>query len=415
MSDLIIKNIQTLVLGQSSEAPLRGKSMLQLPSLSNAYLYCKAGRIADWGSMNDLPEPYLQAQESYDASGRVVLPAWADSHSHLVFAGTREQEFADRIQGLSYEEIAARGGGILNSAAKLRSMSEDELFEAAKIRLKELIEMGTGALEIKSGYGLNPEAELKMLRVAQRLADLNWIPIKRTLLAAHAIPPEFKGDKQGYMDQVCNEILPAVAKEKLADYVDIFCEKGYFDVKDTIRMVEAGASYGLKAKVHVNQFNVLDAIPPLVQNHCLSVDHLEVVSKGDIQALSEGNTIATALPGCSLFLSLPYTPARELIDANVPVALASDYNPGSAPSGNMNLVVALACFKMNLMPEESINAATINGAHAMELGHEVGSIAKGKLAQLIITKPMESYSYIPYAFGHHPVDQMVIQGKLWKS
>lgn len=414
MHSLLIHNIKELIFTQE-DVPARksGVDMAQLPSLKDAYLYCENGLIVDYGPMESIPRSYQTADELINATGKLVFPSWVDSHSHLVFAGTREQEFADRIKGLSYEEIAARGGGILNSAKRLSESTEDELFEVAKTRLREVIELGTGAIEIKSGYGLSVESEIKMLRVVKRLKELNWIPIKATFLGAHAIPADYKGNKQGYLDLVIKEMLPKIAEEGLADYIDAFCEDGYFSVEDTIAVMEAGKKYGLQAKIHVNQFNILGGIKACVDYNARSVDHLEELNDADVEALQGAETIATLLPSCSLFLSIPYAPARKLIDAGLSVALATDYNPGSTPSGNMNLVVALACIKQRMLPEEAIQAATLNGAYAMHLENEMGSITKGKRANVFITKPMDSYTYIPYAFGSQHIDQVIVNGKRW--
>lgn len=414
METLLIKNIGELILCESNPPKRKeGKALSKLNTLKNAFIICKDERILDYGSMEEIPETYLDCAQQIDAAGRLVFPSWVDSHSHLVFAGTREKEFADRIKGLSYEEIAARGGGILNSADRLGQATEDALFETAKTRLREVIEMGTGAIEIKSGYGLSVENELKILRVVKRLKALNWIPIKATFLGAHAIPAMYKDNKKGYLDLCINEMLPKIAKEGLADYIDAFCEKGYFSVEDTVAIMKAGQKHGMQAKIHVNQFNVLGGIEACVKHNARSVDHLEELSDQDIEALKGAETIATLLPSCSLFLSIPYAPARRLIDAGLSVALATDYNPGSTPSGNMNLVVALACIKQRMLPEEAIQAATLNGAYAMHLEDDLGSITKGKRANLFITKPMESYTYVPYAFGSNHIAQVIINGKVW--
>jgi len=342
--------------------------------------------------------------------GEWFFPSWVDSHSHLVFGGTREGEFVDRINGLTYEEIANRGGGILNSAKKLANSTEDELYESASTRLIELIKMGTGALEIKSGYGLSTESELKMLRVVKRLKENFPITIKATFLGAHALPLAFKNDKEGYLKLIEEEMLPLVVKENLAEYVDIFCEKGYFSVDDMERVVNAGKKLGLTPKVHVNQFNIIGGVPSAVKLGALSVDHLEVVNQEDIDALKGSITMPTLLPSCSFFLKIPYGPARNIIDQGLPICLATDYNPGSTPSGNMNFVVSLACIHMNMNPEEAINAATINGAYAMGISKTEGSIAKGKKGNIFITKKIPSYSFIPYNFGHNCIERVFIKG-----
>ena len=356
--------------------------------------------------------PNFQDIKTLDCSGKTVLPSWCDSHTHLVYAGNREQEFVDRINGLSYQEIAASGGGIINSAKKLQATTQTALFVQSEKRLQEVIQQGTGAIEIKSGYGLTTQAEMKMLRVAKQLGEKYNITVKTTFLGAHAIPPEFKGNKDGYLDLVCGEMMEKISSENLADYVDVFCEKGYFSVADTNRVLQAGKKHGLIAKTHVNQFTAMGGVAVSVKNDALSVDHLEVLNKQDITALQESQTMPVALPLCSYFLSIPYTPGREIIDAGLPLALASDYNPGSSPSGNMNFVVATACIKMKLSPEEAINAATINGAYAMGLSESHGSITKGKKANLIITKEIPSYGFLPYAFGSNNIDQVILNGTL---
>lgn len=386
-----------------------GKEMKELPSISNAWMLIEDDKIAGYGEMVNLPK--LHNYQVLDLKGKTVLPCWCDSHTHLVYAGNREQEFVHRINGLSYEEIANRGGGILNSAKTLQETSEEELYRQAVKRLNEVIHLGTGAIEIKSGYGLTPDAELKMLRVIKRLRENFPVPVKATFLGAHALPLQYKDRKEEYLDLVINQILPEVANQKLAEYIDIFCEKGYFTVDDTNRLLEAGKKYGLIPKIHVNQFNAIGGVKAGVDHGALSVDHLEVLRQEDIDVLKNTNTMPVALPGCSLFLSIPYTPARELIDAGLPLALATDYNPGSAPSGNMNLVVSLACIKMNMTPEEAINAATINGAYAMGLSKTHGSITKGKAANFIITKNIPSYAYLPYSFGSNYIDCVYINGR----
>ncbi len=408
---LLFTNIKELLqVRETSVAKLSGKEMNSLPTLKDAWLLIEDEKISDYGEMKDLPE--LSVDKTIDLTGKMVLPSWCDSHTHIVYAGNREQEFGQRISGLSYEEIANNGGGILNSAKTLQNTSEEELYTQSAKRLEEVIQQGTGAVEIKSGYGLTKEAELKMLRVIKRLKEKYEIPIKSTFLGAHALPLEYKGRQNEYIDHVIQEILPAVAKENLADYIDIFCEQGYFTVEDTKKLLKAAAKYNLRPKIHVNQFNAIGGVKAGVDNNALSVDHLEEMREDDILALRNSDTMPVALPGCSLFLSIPYTPARMIIDANLPLALATDFNPGSAPSGNMNLVVSLACIKMKMTPEEAINAATINGAYAMDLSDKVGSITKGKLANLIITKEIPSYTYIPYAFGSDPIEAIYINGKL---
>jgi imidazolonepropionase len=384
--------------------------MKELPRLVDAWLLVEDDVIHSYGNMSEIPD--FKDIKTLDCSGKIVLPSWCDSHTHLVYAGNREQEFVDRINGLSYQEIAASGGGIINSAKKLQATSQTALFDQSEKRIQEVIQQGTGAIEIKSGYGLTTQAEIKMLRVAKQLGEKYNIIVKTTFLGAHAIPPEFKENKDGYLDLVCGEMMEEIASENLADYVDVFCEKGYFSVADTNRVLQAGKKHGLIAKTHVNQFTSMGGVATSVKNDALSVDHLEVLNKQDITALQESQTMPVALPLCSYFLSIPYTPGREIIDAGLPLALASDYNPGSSPSGNMNFVVATACIKMRLTPEEAINAATINGAYAMGLSESHGSITRGKKANLIITKEIPSYGFLPYAFGSNTIDQVILNGTL---
>ncbi|WP_124979844.1 imidazolonepropionase [Nonlabens xiamenensis] len=393
--------------------PLRGKAMDELPSIKNAYLWVEDGLIKDYGPMTDF-QPHA-AEEVYDCSHQIILPGYVDSHTHLVFAATREKEFEDRIHGLTYEEIAARGGGILNSATALRAMDEDELFEQAQERLEQLIAMGTTALEIKSGYGLDTESELKMLRVASRLREKGTtkghrIPIKTTFLGAHAIPKAFETDREAYLQQIIQEMIPAIAKDQLADYIDVFCEKNYFSVTEMLRILEAGSAYGMKAKVHVNQFNAIGAIEAAVKAGAVSVDHLEVMSESDYHSLAGSNTIATALPSCSFFLGLDYAPVKQMMERDIAVALASDFNPGSTPSGNLNFVFSLACIKMGLTPQQAFNALTINAAHALEMGAELGSISKGKRANLLMLNQRESLAAIPYHFGQSIIDRVMVDG-----
>ena len=387
-----------------------GSQMKELPSLENAWLLLEDDVIHSFGNMSEIPN--FQDIKTLDCSGKTVLPSWCDSHTHLVYAGNREQEFVDRINGLSYQEIAASGGGIVNSAKKLQATTQTALFAQSEKRLQEVIQQGTGAIEIKSGYGLTTQAEMKMLRVAKQLGEKYNITVKTTFLGAHAIPPEFKDNKDGYLDLVCGEMMEKISSENLADYVDVFCEKGYFSVADTNRVLKAGKKQGLIAKTHVNQFTAMGGVAVSVKNDALSVDHLEVINKQDITTLQKSQTMPVALPLCSYFLSIPYTPGREIIDAGLPLALASDYNPGSSPSGNMNFVVATACIKMKLSPEEAINAATINGAYAMGISESHGSITKGKKANLIITKEIPSYGFLPYAFGSNNIDQVILNGIL---
>ena len=406
----LFKNIKELI--QVRTEPISfvsGKDMNVLPTIKNAYLVIENGLISEFGDMKNCPnQNFIKV---IDATNKMILPSWCDSHTHIVYAGNRESEFVDRIKGLSYTEIANKGGGILNSAKKLQETSEDDLYEQSKVRLEEVIQMGTGAIEIKSGYGLTLDAELKMLRVIKRLKEHYPIPIKATFLGAHAIPSEFKNNKEGYLDLVINKIMPLVAKENLAEYIDVFCETGYFSVEDTALILEAAKTFRLIPKIHVNQFTAIGGVQVGVKYDALSVDHLEEMRAEDIEALKGTNTMPVALPGCSYFLSIPYTPARKMIDAGLPLALATDYNPGSSPSGNMNFVVSAACVKMNMTPEEAINAATINGAYAMGLEKEVGSITVGKQANLILTKPINSYGFIPYSFGANQIEVVYLKGE----
>ena len=384
---------------------IAGKDMGVLPVLANAWLLAEDGIIHSFGSMDNIPE--ASADETIDATGRLVLPAFCDSHTHLVFAGPRDGEFVDRIKGLSYEEIARRGGGILNSAARLRQMDENELYDQSYQRLQNVMAQGTGAIEIKSGYGLTTEAELKMLRVIRRLKENAPIPIKASFLAAHAYPVEYRENKQGYIDLIIDEMLPRVAGEGLADYIDAFCEEGFFSVDDTARIMEAGWKYGLKPKIHANQLHHSGGVEIGVKHNAISVDHLECVGDKEIEALKGSNTIPTLLPGAAFFLGMHYQPARKMIDAGLPVCLATDYNPGSCPSGNVPLLLTIACTQLKMTPEEAINAVTINGAAAMELEKEMGTIAVGKKANLILTKPMNNVAYIPYDYGNNPVARLL--------
>ena len=386
-----------------------GKNMGILPIIKNAFLIIKDDVIIDFGSMNTLG--IKKSDKVIDLTGKLVLPTWCDSHTHLVFADTREEEFVNRIKGLTYQEIAEKGGGILNSSKKLQNKPEIELYEDAEIRLKELIKIGTGAIEIKSGYGLTFESELKILRVIKKLKENFSLPIKATFLGAHAIPNKYKEKRAEYIQLIIDKMIPEIAKEKLADYIDVFCEKGYFTTTETNQILKAGRKYGLIPKIHVNQFNSIGGVKVGVKNNALSVDHLEVLTDEDLSILSKSDTMPVALPSCSFFLGIPYTNARKLIDTNVPMAIASDYNPGSSPSGNMNFVVSLACIKMRMTPEEAINAATINAAYALNLSNKIGSISKGKVANFIITKPIKSYSSIPYAFADNYIEKVYLEGK----
>lgn len=412
MKTLIINIQELLQVRDSSVLKVSGAEMAVLPSIKNAYLVIENDLIADFGSMEDLPED-LNPEKCIDVDGKIVLPCWCDSHSHIVYAGNREREFVDRINGLSYEEIANRGGGILNSAKKLIETSEEEIYNQSKVRLEEVMHLGTGAVEIKSGYGLTVEGELKMLRVINRLSQNYPITIKATFLGAHAFPSEYKENRKGYIDLIINEMLPEIGKNKLADFIDVFCEKGYFTVEETEEIMEAGIRFGLKPKIHVNQFNSIGGIQAGIKYKALSVDHLEIMTPEDIEALKNKETMPVALPSCSFFLRIPYTPAREMIAKGLPLALATDFNPGSTPSGNMNFVVSTACIQMKMTPEEAINAATINGAYAMGISETYGSITIGKKANLIITKPISSYYQLPYAFGSNLIDSVIIEGELF--
>ncbi len=410
---LLIKNIKNLVqVRETSLETVSGKDMKVLPCINNAWLAIDNGLIADFGKMEDFPGiTDWKDLEVIDATGKIVLPCYVDSHTHIVYAGNREQEFADRIKGLTYEEIANRGGGILNSAKLLRETSEEELFEQSLVRFKEIISQGTGAVEIKSGYGLNLEAELKMLRVIKKLKELDLIPVKATFLGAHAIPAEFKNNKEGYINLIINEMLPAIAKEKLADYIDVFCEKNYFTAEETKKILEAGKKHGLIPKVHAEQLSHTSGIKTGVECGAISVDHLEFCNDEDITILKKSKTMPTILPGAAFFLNLPLPPARKIIDNGLPLAIASDYNPGSSPSGNMNLMMSLSCIQYKLTPEEVINAVTINTSYAMGLSKEMGSITIGKYANIIITKPISSYSFIPYSFGSNLIESVYLGGK----
>lgn len=413
---MLITNIKGLVgLHPKSKLMLRGNEMDNLHVLENAWLLIENDLIKDFGDMESIPAHILNLPSQISAEGRYVFPSWCDSHTHIVFAATREEEFAMKIQGKTYEEIAAAGGGILNSANKLQMATEDELFESASVRLKQMIRQGTGAIEIKSGYGLTVESEIKMLRVIKRLKASFPIPVKATFLAAHAFPALYKDDHEGYINLIINEMLPIIAQEQLADYIDVFCEKGFFSVAETDRILKAGAEYGLKPKVHANQLSVSGAVEVAILNHAVSVDHLEESDGATIAALQNANTMATLLPSCSFYLGIPFADAKSFIKANLPVTLATDYNPGSTPSGNMNFVVSLGCIKLKMFPEQAINAATLNGAAAMEISENYGSIAIGKKANLFITKPMPSIAYLPYSFGETQVDTVILNGEIYNG
>ena len=409
MNTLFIHIKELLQTREKSEVKVMGKSMSELPHIKNAFLRIKGDTIHSYGSMNSL---VIEATDKVvDVTDKIILPTWCDSHSHVVYAGDRSQEFVDRINGLSYEDIAAKGGGILNSAKTLQDTSESELYRQSISRVNDLIKLGTGALEIKSGYGLNTEAELKMLRVIKKIKENSSLKIKATFLGAHAIPKKYKDNKAGYVDLIINQMLPKIHQEQLADFIDVFCEKGYFSLENTSRVLQAATNYGLIPKIHVNQFNAFGGVALGIKHNALSVDHLEILDEEDIAVLKNSETIPVALPGCSFFLSLPYTPARKIINSGLALAVASDYNPGSAPSGNMNFIISLACIKMNMTAEEAINAATINGAFAMNVSKDYGSICVGKKASLIITTKLSSYRQIPYHFGNSPISKVMINGE----
>jgi imidazolonepropionase len=409
MKKVLIKNIKALLqVGEEIPAVLCGKEMATVPQIENAYLALEDGIIVAYGSMDDWEGiSDWRDLEIIDAEGKYVLPAFCDSHTHLVFARSREEEFVDRIKGLTYEEIALKGGGILNSARRLAEMSEDELYEQANKRLSLLNSYGTGAIEIKSGYGLSLEAELKMLRVIKRLKETSGIAIKATFLGAHAFPKEFKENHRAYIDMIIHEMLPAIKKDNLADYIDIFCERNYFSVEEMEEILTAGKKYGLQAKVHVNQFTVMGGIKKAIELGALSVDHLEEISEEDITALKSSTTIPTLLPSCSHFIGIPFGDARRMMDEGLPVSLASDFNPGTTPSGNLAFVWSLACVKMKMTPEEALNALTVNAAYAMGLSETHGKIALGRKSPILITKQIPSIAYIPYAFGDQHIEQMI--------
>lgn len=409
----LITDIKTLVNTHEGTSLLKGAALAQLPVINDAYLLIENDVISEFGSMKDLPSiaAKIPAKDIYHGGGRFVLPAWCDSHTHIVYDGSREEEFVDKIKGLSYAEIAARGGGILNSARKVQEASEDALFIQAWQRLEEVSKMGTGAIEIKSGYGLTVDAELKMLRVIKKLREKSGLLIKSTFLGAHTYPSAYKENHQGYIDLIIHEMLPVIAREKLADYIDVFCETGFFSPEETETICRAGMQYGLKPKIHANQLSLSKGTETGVKLGAVSVDHLETMDDVAINALAHSKTIGTLLPTAAFFLRMPFQPARKLIDAGCAIALATDYNPGSSPAGNMNFVISLACIQMKMLPEEAINAATINGAYAMELNDMAGSITAGKKANLIITKPVPSLAYLPYSFGSNLVDKVMINGQ----
>lgn len=410
---LLVTNIGTLAgIDHSGRERIMGADMKHLESIENAYLTAEDGIITGFGRMQDLDSG--NADEVLDAKGGIVLPAFCDSHTHIVYAGSREGEFVDKINGLSYEEIARRGGGILNSADRLHEATEDELYEEAMPRLHEMMLSGTGSVEIKSGYGLSTEDELKMLRVIKRMKESSPMTIKSTFLGAHAVPRNYIGRQAEYVDLICNEMIPAVAAENLADYIDVFCDRGFFTVEETDKMLECGARYGLRPKIHANELALSGGIQVGVKHNALSVDHLEFTGDEEIEVLLNSGTMPTLLPGAAFFLEMEYPPAKKMIDAGLGIALASDFNPGSSPSGNMKLVLSIACVKMKLNPQEAINAATLNGAYAMGLSKTHGSITIGKRADLFVSKPVSSLEFLPYAYGSQLTANMVIGGKIMK-
>lgn len=414
---ILITNIKELVqVEEQSRRMVSGKEMSELGTIGDAWLYIEGSRIKDFGPMpvppSRIPDP---VHTHIDASGKMVFPSFCDSHTHLVYAGSREIEYIDRLKGLSYEEIARRGGGIINSAKRLHEATEEELVEQALERLREIMMLGTGAVEIKSGYGLNPGDELKMLRVINKLKALSPVAIVPTFLGAHAIPAEFRGRQGDYVDLVVKEMIPGVAAENLAEYIDVFCDRGFFTVEETARILDAGMKHGLRAKIHANELDYSGGIQVGVKYNALSVDHLEYTGDAEIECLSGTDTMPTILPGAAFFLEMVFAPVRKMISAGLPVAMASDFNPGSSPSGNMQFILSLACIKYHMLPEEAINAVTINGAYAMGLSGEYGSIARGKIANIFITKPIPTYSFMPYAYGSNKVEQVILNGKVISS
>jgi imidazolonepropionase len=414
---ILIKNIKKLVqLRDAQTQKISGKEMDILPCMDDAWLAIDNGIIADYGSMSDFPGiADWKDLQVIDASGKMVFPSWVDSHTHIVYAGSREQEFTDRIRGLSYEEIAQRGGGILNSSKKLQDTSEEELLQQALPRLHEIILQGTGAVEIKSGYGLSLESELKMLRVIKKIKELTKLTVKSTFLGAHAFPLAYKQNKRGYVDLIIKEMIPAVAEEKLAEYIDIFCEQNYFSFNETIEILEAGRKHGLTPKVHAEQMSHSGGVEAGVKCKAISVDHLEFVNEADIKLLLNSITMPTILPGAAYFVSLPNPPARQMIDAGLPLAIASDFNPGTSPTGNMNLMQSIACIQYKLTPNEAVNASTINSAYAMQVEKKLGSITIGKKANLFITKPIPSTDFISYSFGSNLVETVILNGEVYKG
>jgi imidazolonepropionase len=417
MMKLLIENIKELIqVEKSPKLKVAGRDMANLETIKDAYLYIDEGKIAEFGTMADIGQSLVVNQQSaikkINAIGKMVFPCWCDSHTHLVYPQTREIEYIDKIKGLSYEEIAKRGGGILNSAKIMHETSEDELVESALKRLEEIIIYGTGAVEIKSGYGLNVEDELKMLRVIRRLKEISPLTIKATFLGAHAIPAKYKKNQSEYVDLIINEMIPMVAAEELADYIDVFCDRGFFTVEDTDRILMAGIKYGLRPKIHANELDYSGGIQVGVKYNALSVDHLEFTGDEEIKVLLDSETMPTVLPGAAFFLGMVYAPVRKIIDSGLPVALASDFNPGSAPSGNMQFILSMGSIAYKMLPEEGINATTINGAYAMGISEELGSIAVGKKANVFITKEIPTYEFMPYAFGSNKVETVILNGEV---
>ncbi len=413
---ILIKNIKELL--QTDDTPrtrVAVDEIVSLPTIKDAYLFIENGLIKDFGQMSGLSDSdFIDGLDFHviDASGRMVMPAFCDSHTHLVYDGSREIEYIDKIRGLSYEEIAKRGGGILNSARRLQEASEEALVEQAMVRMEEIRMFGTGAVEIKSGYGLTTDSELKMLRVIKKLKELSPLTIKATFLGAHAVPAEYKKRQGEYVDLVINDMIPMVAGEELADYIDVFCDRGFFTEEETDRILMAGVKHGLQPKIHANELDFSGGIQVGVKYNALSVDHLEFTGEEEIRVLKESNTMPTLLPGAAFFLEMEYPPARKMIDSGLPVAMASDYNPGSSPSGNMQLIMSLGCIKMKMVPEEVIHAVTINGAYAMGVENELGTIAKGKKANVIITTEVPTYAFLPYAYGSNKVEQVIVNGMI---